>query len=85
MKRGKKKIMSTQIIIEAIENKIDSLLIGLDIYNAPERLKAIYKIREDIAKTENAIKDLIDAHTEIEAFNRIGVRKHYPDTMKEKL
>jgi len=74
-----------QLILETVEDQAGSLLIGLDNGNALDRLLVIQKIKRDIEKIENTMKDTIDVVTEMEAMARTGVKKRYPDTTKEKM
>ena len=74
-----------QLILETVENQVGSLLIGLNNSNALDRLMVIQNIKRDIEKVEGAMKEAIDTITETIAMARIGAKKYYPDTTKERL
>ena len=70
-------------ILEVVEDKVGSLLIGLNNTNALDRILVIQKIKRDVEKIENAIKDTVDIETEMIAFSNTGIKKHYPNTLKD--
>jgi len=74
-----------QLILKVVGDQVSSLLIGLNNNNALDRLLVIQKIKRDIEKIENVIKDTVDVITEMVAMARTGTKKHYPDTTKERL
>jgi hypothetical protein len=74
-----------ELIVEAVEGQISSLLVGLDDTNSLDRILVIQKIIRDIEKVEETMKDTIDIETEMIAFSKTGIKKRYPDTNKENI